>query len=82
MIGEGLLPQLAIMLFIWSFSLGPVSLASAILATRPLFVFVVGTLLSWRTFGMMQESLRPSALAAKGIAILMIVGGTTMLAAL
>ena len=68
-IGEGLLPQLAIMLFIWSFSLGPVSLASAILATRPLFVFVVGTLLSWRTFGMMQESLRPSALAAKGIAI-------------
>ena len=81
-IGEGLLPQLAIMLFIWSFSLGPVSLASAILATRPLFVFVVGTLLSWRTFGMMQESLRPGALAAKGTAIVMIVGGTTMLAAL
>lgn len=81
-IGEGLLPQVAILLFIWSFSLGSVSLASAILATRPLFVFVVGTLLSWRTFGMMQESLRPGALAAKSIAILMIVGGTTMLAAL
>ena len=81
-IGEGLLPQLAIVLFIWSFDLGSVSLASAILATRPLFVFVVGTLLSWRTFGMMQESLRPQALAAKGIAIAMIVGGTTMLAAL
>lgn len=81
-IGEGLLPQLAILLFIWSFSLGSVSLASAILATRPLFVFVVGTLLSWRTFGMMQESLRPQALAAKGTAIAMIVGGTTMLAAL
>ena len=81
-IGEGLLPQLAILLFIWSFDLGSVSLASAILATRPLFVFVVGTLLSWRTFGMMQESLRPQALAANGIAILMIVGGTTMLAAL
>ena len=81
-IGEGLLPQLAILLFLWSFNFGPVSLASAILATRPLFVFVVGTLLSWRTFGMMQESLRPGALAAKGVAILMIVGGTTMLAAL
>ena len=80
-IGEGLLPQLAIMLFVWSFSLGPVSLASAILATRPLFVFVVGTLLSWRTFGMMQESLSPGALAAKGIAIVMIVGGTIILAA-
>ena len=79
-IGEGLLPQLAIVLFVWSFSLGPVSLASAILATRPLFVFVVGTLLSWRTFGMMHESLRPQALAAKGIAIAMVVGGTTMLA--
>ena len=80
-IGEGLLPQLAILLFLWSFNFGPVSLASAILATRPLFVFVVGTLLSWRTFGMMQESLRPEALAAKGVAIAMIVGGTTMLAA-
>lgn len=80
-IGEGLLPQLAILLFLWSFNFGPVSLASAILATRPLFVFVVGTLLSWRTFGMMQESLRPGALAAKGVAIAMIVGGTTMLAA-
>ena len=81
-IGEGLLPQLAILLFLWSFNFGPVSLASAILATRPLFVFIVGTMLSWRTFGMMQESLRPSALAAKGSAILMIVGGTTVLAAL
>ncbi len=82
LVGEGLLPQLAIVLFVWSFRLGPVSLASAILATRPLFVFVVGTLLSWRTFGVMQESLRPQALAAKGIAIAMIVGGTTMLAVL
>ncbi len=81
-IGEGLLPQLAIVLFLWSFNLGPVSLASAILATRPLFVFVVGTLLSWRTFGMMQESLQPAALATKGVAIAMIVVGTTMLAAL
>jgi transporter family protein len=79
-IGEGLLPQLAILLFVWSFNFGPVSLASALLATRPLFVFVVGTLLSWRTFGILQESLRPSALAAKGIAIAMIVGGTTVLA--
>ncbi len=81
-IGEGILPQLAIILFVWSFQLGPVSLASAILATRPLFVFVVGTILSWRAFGVMEESLRPGALAAKGIAIAMIVGGTTMLAAL
>ena len=81
-IGEGLLPQLAIVLFLWSFNLGPVSLASAILATRPLFVFVVGTLLSWRTFGMMQESLQPAALATKGVAIATIVVGTTMLAAL
>lgn len=81
-IGEGILPQLAILLFVWSFQLGPVSLASAILATRPLFVFVVGTILSWRALGVMEESLRPGALAAKGIAIAMIVGGTTMLAAL
>ena len=80
LIGEGLLPQLAILLFVWSFHFGPVSLASAILATRPLFVFVVGTLLSWRTLGLLQESLGPSELAAKFVAIAMIVAGTTMLA--
>ena len=80
LIGEGLLPQLAILLFVWSFHFGPVSLAAAILATRPLFVFVVGTLLSWRTLGLLQESLGPSALAVKFVAIAMIVAGTTLLA--
>ncbi len=80
LIGEGLLPQLAILLFVWSFAFGPVSLASAILATRPLFVFVVGTLLSWRSLGLLQESMGPSALTAKFVAIAMIVGGTVLLA--
>ena len=79
-IGEGILPQLAILLFIWSFSMGPVSLAAAILATRPLFVFAVGTLLSWRMLGLLRESLGPAALAAKFVAIGMIVGGTVLLA--
>ena len=80
LIGEGLLPQLAILLFVWSFHFGPVSLAAAILATRPLFVFVVGSLLSWRAFGVLQESLRPGALVGKCTAVVMIVGGTVMLA--
>ena len=79
-IGEGILPQLAILLFIWSFSMGPVSLAAAILATRPLFVFAVGTLLSWRMLGLLRESLGPAALAAKFVAVGMIVGGTVLLA--
>ena len=82
LIGEGLLPQLAIALFLWSFAFGPVSLSSAILATRPMFVFVVGTLLSQRSLGLLQESLGPSALAAKFVAIAMIVAGTTLLALL
>lgn len=80
LIGEGLLPQLAMLLFIWSFHFGPVSLAAAILATRPLFVFVAGTLLSWRTLGLLQEALGGRALAAKFAAIGMIVAGTTLLA--
>lgn len=80
LIGEGLLPQLAILLFVWSFAFGPVSHASAVLATRPMFVFIAGTLLSWRRLGLLQESVGTSALAAKFIAIAMIVGGTTMLA--
>lgn len=79
-IGEGLLPQLAIVLFVWSFAVGPVSLASAVLATRPLFVFVIGTMLSRRSLGLMQESLGPRAMAAKFVAIAMIVGGTALLA--
>ena len=79
-IGEGVLPQLAIFLFILSFSYGQVSLASAVLATRPLFVFVVGTLLSWRTLGLLRESISPAALTAKFVAIAMIVAGTTILA--
>ena len=79
-IGEGALPQLAIFLFILSFSYGQVSLASAALATRPLFVFVVGTLLSWRTLGLLRESISPAALTAKFVAIAMIVAGTTILA--
>ena len=80
LVGEGLLPQLAILLFVWSFAFGPVSLASAILATRPMFVFLAGTLLSWRRLGLLQESLGTSALAAKFLAIVMIVAGTTLLA--
>ena len=80
LIGEGLLPQLAIILFVWSFSFGPVSLASAILATRPMFVFVAGSLLSWRRLSLMQESLGARALAAKFVAIVMIVAGTILLA--
>ena len=80
LIGEGILPQLAIILFIWSFSIGPVSLGAAILATRPLFVFVVGSLLSWRMLGLLRESLGPAALGAKLAAIVMIVAGTTLLA--
>ena len=80
LIGEGLLPQLAIILFVWSFAFGPVSLASAILATRPMFVFVAGSLLSWRRLGLLQESLGTTALAAKFVAIVMIVAGTTLLA--
>ena len=79
-IGEGILPQLAIFLFILSFSFGPVSLAAAVLATRPFFVFVVGTLLSWRTFQLMQESVSPAALTGKSFAIAAIIAGTTMLA--
>lgn len=80
LVGEGLLPQLAILLFVWSFAFGPVSSASAVLATRPMFVFLAGTLLSWRRFGLLQESLGAKSLVAKCIAIVMIVAGTTLLA--
>jgi hypothetical protein len=45
-----------------------------------MFVFVAGSLLSWRRLGLLQESLGVSALSAKFAAIVMIVAGTTLLA--
>ena len=73
--GEALMPAISILLSVYAYSLGPASLVAAVLATRPLFVFVASTVLSRVRWQLMDESLTPQALAVKGSSIVMIVVG-------
>ncbi len=73
--GESLMPAVSILLSVYAYSLGPASLVAAVLATRPLFVFVATTVLSRVRWQLLDESLTPRALAVKGASILMIVVG-------
>ncbi len=74
-VGEGILPIVAIALGLLATSLGPVSLVTAFLATRPLFLFIVATLLSSSRWRVMEESLTRKALALKFVSIVMIIVG-------
>ena len=74
-VGEGILPMVAIALGLLATSLGPVSLVTAFLATRPLFLFIVATLLSSSRWRVMEESLTRKALALKFVSIVMIIVG-------
>ena len=77
--GESLMPALSILLSVYAYSLGPASLVAAVLATRPLFVFVASTILSRVRWQLLDESLTPRALTVKGVSIVMIVGGVSAL---
>ena len=74
-VGEGILPIVAIALGLLATSLGPVSLVTAFLATRPLFLFIVATLLSSSRWRVMEESLTRKSLALKFVSIVMIIVG-------
>ena len=77
--GESLMPAVSILLGVYAYSLGPASLVAAVLATRPLFVFVASTILSRMRWQLLDESLTPRALSVKGASIAMIVGGVGVL---
>ena len=72
---EGALPFIAIALTLWAISQGPVSLVAALLATRPLAVFLGSSILSNRRWRILEESISPASLAVKGVSITMIVVG-------
>ena len=76
-LGESLMPAVSILLSIYAYSVGPVSLVAAMLATRPLFVFIASTILSRVRWQLLDESLTPRALLVKGASIIMIVGGVS-----
>jgi drug/metabolite transporter (DMT)-like permease len=78
-LAEFSLAPLAVFLNVTAINLGPVSLVSTITATRPLFVFLYGTLLSTSIFPLLNEPLDRRTLAVKLVAIMMIVGGIAAL---
>ena len=78
-VGEGMLPLVVVVCALLATSLGPVSLVTAFLATTPLFVFMLATLLSQARWHLMEEALSPRALAMKFAAIAMIVAGVSSL---
>ena len=74
-VGEGLLPLVVVAGALQATNLGPVSLVSAFLATTPLFVFIIATILSGERWSLMEEAVTRQALAVKFAAIAMIVAG-------
>lgn len=74
-VGEGLLPIVVVAGALQATNLGPVSLVSAFLATTPLFVFLLATMLSGERWQIMEEAVTRQALAVKFAAIAMIVAG-------
>jgi drug/metabolite transporter (DMT)-like permease len=63
-----------------SFERGPVSLASTIVGTRPLFVFIYSALITWLLPRVLYEPLSPKVAVVKVASIAMIVGGGATLA--
>ena len=62
--------------------LGPVSLATTVMATRPMFVFILGIILSTAVLKMLSEPLDRDTLLQRGVAIAMIVGGVAAISML
>ena len=79
LLGEGVLPIIAILLGLAASDLGPISLVAAVLGTRPLFVFIISTVLSTARWGLMDESLTRQALGLKLASIFLIVAGMVAL---
>ena len=72
---EGVLVLVAVILQLLAIYSGPVSLAVTVMAIRPLFVFILGIVLSLGVSGVLNEPLEGRILAAKMVAIAMTVGG-------
>ena len=71
--------SLSMFLTMVAINLGPISIVSALLATRPVFVFIYSTLLSNSTWKMMDEPLGRDILTVKTIAIALVVIGVGVL---
>ena len=72
---EGALVLVAMVFTLEAIYNGPVSLASTVMATRPLFVFVLGVALSMGASNVLNEPLEGRILATKMLAIAMMIAG-------
>ena len=72
---EGALVLVAMVFTLEAIYNGPVSLASTVMATRPLFVFGLGIVLSMGASNVLNEPLEGRILATKLLAIAMMVAG-------
>ena len=78
-LAEFILAPLAVVLNVTAISLGPVSLVSTVTATRPVFVFIFGSILSIPAFKLLDEPLEIKTLSVKLAAIIIIVSGIAAL---
>ena len=72
---EGALVLVAMVFTLEAIYNGPVSLASTVMATRPLFVFALGVALSMGASNVLNEPLEGRILATKMLAIAMMIAG-------
>jgi drug/metabolite transporter (DMT)-like permease len=74
--------SIAVAAFALSFraiELGPVSLVSTILSTRPAFVFIFAVALSWYFPTVLKERLSPGTITIKALSIALTIGGVALL---
>ena len=75
---EGALVFVALAFLLGAIYSGPVSLVSTVMATRPLFVFALGIILSMGVSNVLNEPLERKILVIKTLSIVMTVGGVAV----
>ncbi|MBO54654.1 MAG: hypothetical protein CL886_03240 [Dehalococcoidia bacterium] len=81
-VGEAILPYIAIFAGLAAISYGPVSLVTSVLASRPMFVFLFASLLSTKKLSLLDETLTKETIGLKLVSIPMIVLGVVLLNAI
>jgi drug/metabolite transporter (DMT)-like permease len=79
LVWDELMALLSSILFFWAVERGPISLISAIMGARPLFVFLYAFILSRVSPVLLEWQLSGITLALRGISIVMIVGGIAII---
>ncbi|MBM3947697.1 MAG: DMT family transporter [SAR202 cluster bacterium] len=75
LVAEILLFPFSVFLMVRALSIGPVALVSTVMATVPVWVFVLSIALSTRRWNLLNEPLDKRTLALKGVGIALIVAG-------